>query len=205
MKNLGNQPTNTELVENTVSHISKFSWKTREEKILKLFAYKEEGEKLIFPKFQIFPVENSNMKNLGNQPTITELIENTVSHISKISWKTREGKILKLFACKEEGEKLIFPKFQIFPVENSNMKNLGNQPTITELIENTVSHISKISWKTREGKILKLFACKEEGKKLIFPKFQIFQVENYNMRNLGNQPTITEIFENPVSLISKFS
>ncbi|CAG9761987.1 unnamed protein product [Ceutorhynchus assimilis] len=111
------------------------------------------------------------MRNLGNQHTITELIENTVSHISKFSWKTREGNILKLFACKEEGEKLIFSKFQIFPVKNYNMRNLGNQPTITELIGNTVLHISKFSWKTSEGKILKLFACREEGTKLIFPKF----------------------------------
>ncbi|CAG9761824.1 unnamed protein product [Ceutorhynchus assimilis] len=94
------------------------------------------------------------MKNLGNQPTKTELIENTVSHISKFSWNTNEGKVLKLFACKEEGEKLVFPKFQIFSVENNNMKNLGNQPTKTELLKNTVSHISKFSWKTSEGKIL---------------------------------------------------
>ncbi|CAG9768667.1 unnamed protein product [Ceutorhynchus assimilis] len=129
------------------------------------------------------------MKNLENQPTLTELIENTVSHISKFSWKTSEGKILKLFTCKEEGKKLIFPKFQIFPVENSNMKNFENQPTIIELIENTVSHISKFSWETSEGKILKLFACKEEGEKLIFPKFQIFAVKNNNMKNLGIQPT----------------
>ncbi|CAG9763165.1 unnamed protein product [Ceutorhynchus assimilis] len=43
------------------------------------------------------------MKNLGNQHTKTELIENTVSHISKFSWKTGEGKHLKLFACEEEG------------------------------------------------------------------------------------------------------
>ncbi|CAG9767214.1 unnamed protein product [Ceutorhynchus assimilis] len=99
------------------------------------------------------------MRNIGNQPTITELIENTVLHISKFSWKTSEGKILKLFACREEGEKLIFPKFQNFLVENSNMKNLGNQPTQTELVENTVSHISRFFWKTSEGKILKLFAC----------------------------------------------
>ncbi|CAG9762075.1 unnamed protein product [Ceutorhynchus assimilis] len=41
------------------------------------------------------------MKNLGNQPPITELIKNTVSHISKFSWKTSEGNILKLFACEE--------------------------------------------------------------------------------------------------------
>ncbi|CAG9770583.1 unnamed protein product [Ceutorhynchus assimilis] len=80
------------------------------------------------------------MKNLENQPTKTELVENTVSHISKLSWKTTEGEILKLFACKEEGEKLIFPKFQIFPVKNSNMKNLGNQLTQTELVE-IQSHI----------------------------------------------------------------
>ncbi|CAG9762935.1 unnamed protein product [Ceutorhynchus assimilis] len=99
------------------------------------------------------------MKNLGNKHTKTELVENTVSHISKFSWKSSEGKILKLFARKEEGEKLIFPKFQIFPVENSNMKNLGIQLTKIELVENTVSHISKFSWKTRAGKILKLFAC----------------------------------------------
>ncbi|CAG9762027.1 unnamed protein product [Ceutorhynchus assimilis] len=66
------------------------------------------------------------MKNLGNQPTQTELVENTVAHISKFSWETSEGRNLKLFACKEEGEKLIIPKFQIFPVENNNMKNVGN-------------------------------------------------------------------------------
>ncbi|CAG9771279.1 unnamed protein product [Ceutorhynchus assimilis] len=156
-------------------------------------------------KFQIFPVENYNMRNLGNQPTITELIENRVSHISKLSWKTREGKILKLFACGEEAEKLIFPKFQNFPTENSNMKNLGNQLTKSELVENTVSHIPKFSLKTSRGKILKLFACKKEGEKLIFPKFQIFPVENYNMSNLGNQPTMTELIENTVSHISKFS
>ncbi|CAG9771929.1 unnamed protein product [Ceutorhynchus assimilis] len=71
------------------------------------------------------------MRNIGNQLTITELIENRVSHILKFSWKTSDGKIFKLFACKEEGEKLIFSKFQIFPVENSNMKNFGNQPTKT--------------------------------------------------------------------------
>ncbi|CAG9763290.1 unnamed protein product [Ceutorhynchus assimilis] len=74
------------------------------------------------------------MKYLENQPTITELIENTVSHISKFSWKTSEGNILKLFACKEKGEKLIFPKFQIFLVENNNMTNLGNLPTKTVFI-----------------------------------------------------------------------
>ncbi|CAG9763336.1 unnamed protein product [Ceutorhynchus assimilis] len=145
------------------------------------------------------------MKNLGNQPTKTELVENKVSHISKFSWKTSKGKILKLFACIEEGEKLIFPKFQIFSVGNSNMKNLGNQPTKTELVENKVSHISKFSWKTSKGKILKLFACIEEGENLIFRKFQIFPLENYNMRNLGNQPTITGLIENTVSHISKFS
>ncbi|CAG9762805.1 unnamed protein product [Ceutorhynchus assimilis] len=205
MKNLGNQPTKTELVENTVSHISKFSWKTSEGKILTLFACKGEGEKLIFPKFQISPVKNNNMKNIGNQPTITNLVENTVSHISKFSWKTSEGKILELFACKEESEKLIFLKFQIFPVENSNMKNLGNQPTKTELVENTVSHISKFSWKTSEGKILTLFACKGEGEELIFPKFQISPVKNNNMKNIGNQATITNLVENTVSHISKFS
>ncbi|CAG9773740.1 unnamed protein product [Ceutorhynchus assimilis] len=205
MRNLGNQPTITELIENTVSHISKFSWKTSEGQNLKLFACEVEGEKLIFPKFQIFPVENNNIRNLGNKPTITELIENTVSHISKFSWKITEGKIFKLFACKEEGEKLIFPKFLIFPAENSNMKNLGNQPTKTELVENTVSHISKFFWKTSEGKILKLFACKEEGEKLIFLKFQIFPVENNDIRNIGNQPTKSELVENTVSHISKFS
>ncbi|CAG9762146.1 unnamed protein product [Ceutorhynchus assimilis] len=76
------------------------------------------------------------MKNLRNQPTKTELVENTVSHISMFSWKTSEGKILELFACKEEGEdeKLIFPKFQFFSVGNNNMKNLGNQPTTTVFI-----------------------------------------------------------------------
>ncbi|CAG9774036.1 unnamed protein product [Ceutorhynchus assimilis] len=51
------------------------------------------------------------MKNLGNQPPINELIENTVSHISKFSWKTTEGKILKLFTCEKEGQRLIFLKF----------------------------------------------------------------------------------------------
>ncbi|CAG9763409.1 unnamed protein product [Ceutorhynchus assimilis] len=205
MKDLGNQPTETELVENTVSHISKFSWRTSEGNILKLFACKEEGEKLIFPKFQKFLLENNNMRNIGNQPTITELIENTVSHISKFSWRTSEGNILKLFACKEEGEKLIFPKFQKFLLENNNMRNIGNQPKITELIENTVSHISKFSWKTSEGNISKLFACKEEGEKLIFPEFQIFLVENNNMRNIGNHPKITELIANTVSHISEFS
>ncbi|CAG9770819.1 unnamed protein product [Ceutorhynchus assimilis] len=114
------------------------------------------------------------MKNLGNLSTKIELVENTVSHISKFSWKTCGGKIFKLFACKEEGEKLIFPKLEIFPVENNNMKNLGNRSPITESIENTVLHISKFSWKTSERKILKLFACEEKGEKLIFPKFQIF-------------------------------
>ncbi|CAG9772893.1 unnamed protein product [Ceutorhynchus assimilis] len=43
------------------------------------------------------------MKNLGNQPTITELIDDIVSHISKFCWKTNKGKILKLFVCEEEG------------------------------------------------------------------------------------------------------
>ncbi|CAG9762712.1 unnamed protein product [Ceutorhynchus assimilis] len=43
------------------------------------------------------------MKNLGNQPTKTELIENTILHISKFSWNTSEGKNLKLCACKEVG------------------------------------------------------------------------------------------------------
>ncbi|CAG9763513.1 unnamed protein product [Ceutorhynchus assimilis] len=88
------------------------------------------------------------MRNLGNQLTITELIENTVPYISKFSWKTSEGKNLKLFACKKKGEKLIFPKFQIFPLENNNMKNHGNQLTKTEIIVNTVSHNPKFSWKT---------------------------------------------------------
>ncbi|CAG9771955.1 unnamed protein product [Ceutorhynchus assimilis] len=116
------------------------------------------------------------MRNIGNQPTITELIENTVPHISKFFWKTSEGRNLKLFACKEKGERLIFPKFKIFPVENSNMGNIGNQLTITELIENTVSHISKFSWKTSEGKILKLFACKGEGIRSLFSQnFKFFQ------------------------------
>ncbi|CAG9762895.1 unnamed protein product [Ceutorhynchus assimilis] len=179
MRNIENQPTITELIENTVSHISKFSWKTSKGIILKLFACKDE-------------VDNYNMRNIENQPTITELIENTVSHISKFSWKTSKGIILKLFACKDE-------------VDNYNMRNIENQPTITELIENTVSHISKFSWKTSKGIILKLFACKDEGEKLIFPKFQIFPVENYTLSNIGNQPTITELIENTVSRISKFS
>ncbi|CAG9770213.1 unnamed protein product [Ceutorhynchus assimilis] len=43
------------------------------------------------------------MKNLGNQSPITELIENTLSHLPKFSWKTSKGKNLKLFACEEEG------------------------------------------------------------------------------------------------------
>ncbi|CAG9771720.1 unnamed protein product [Ceutorhynchus assimilis] len=51
---------------------------------------------------QLSEVENNNMKNFGNQPTKTELFDNTVSHISKFSWKTSEGKNLKLFACQEE-------------------------------------------------------------------------------------------------------
>ncbi|CAG9771589.1 unnamed protein product [Ceutorhynchus assimilis] len=43
------------------------------------------------------------MKNLGNQLTKTELVENIVSHISKFSWKTSERKNMKLFKCEEEG------------------------------------------------------------------------------------------------------
>ncbi|CAG9763436.1 unnamed protein product [Ceutorhynchus assimilis] len=61
------------------------------------------------PNLFIYPGENNNMKNLGNQPRITELIENTVSHISEYSWKTSEGKILKLFVCEEEGTKWCGP------------------------------------------------------------------------------------------------
>ncbi|CAG9766987.1 unnamed protein product [Ceutorhynchus assimilis] len=117
------------------------------------------------------------MKNIGNQPTKTELVENTVSHISKFSWKTSEGRNLKLFACEEEGQRLIFIKFQIFPVENNNMKNIGNQPTKTELVENTVSHISKFSWKTSEGRNLKLFACKEKRIEAHFPRISNFSNE----------------------------
>ncbi|CAG9772725.1 unnamed protein product [Ceutorhynchus assimilis] len=101
------------------------------------------------------------MKNLRNQSPITELIENTVSHIPKFFWNSSEGKNLKLLECEEEGQRLIFPKFQFFPVENNNMKSLGNQPPITELIENTVSHIPKFSWKTSERKNLKLLASEE--------------------------------------------
>ncbi|CAG9773303.1 unnamed protein product [Ceutorhynchus assimilis] len=102
------------------------------------------------------------MKNFGNQPTETELIENTISHISKFSWNTSEGKNVKLFACEEEDYSLIFPKFQIFPVENTNMKNYVNQLTKTDIIVNTVLQNSKFSWKTSERKNLKLFACEEE-------------------------------------------
>ncbi|CAG9769687.1 unnamed protein product [Ceutorhynchus assimilis] len=42
------------------------------------------------------------MKNSGNQPTKTELFENTVSHISKFSWKTSEGKNLKFLHVKKK-------------------------------------------------------------------------------------------------------
>ncbi|CAG9773170.1 unnamed protein product [Ceutorhynchus assimilis] len=95
-------------------------------------------------------VENSNMKKFGNQPPITELIENTVSHITKFSWKTSERKNLKLFACGEEDETLSEKDLQSANennLEDSKIRELDILPKgkVPQLIHNECESLVFVS------------------------------------------------------------